>query len=475
MNSVEKGTTYIIASRFVFFLTGYIIYFILARFLLTPEQFGVYGLIIALFTTVNMVLVTTLNQAVSKFVSEKEHLAEVIKRKALKLQIGFSLIIFAAYFALAPFIAFALNDMTLVPLIQFSGLLFISHPLFSIFGGCLTGLRQFKGFAWLEISYSVMKMLLVIGFVLLGFEIFGAIGGFVAASFLAVAIGFLLTKSKKSAGSFDSKKLISFAWPLLFLAIIQSLLLYIDLFAVKSWSYVNADLLSGYYVAAQTIARLPQFLIFAIVFVMFPLISSTTFKKQDKKAKFYLSNAIRYTVLFIAPVTVIIAANSGPIISLLYSAIYLPGASALSILAFSSAFYALFLILTTAISSRGESRVSMYCGGIALLSLFVSLAILVPSYSIEGAAIASLIASFIGMILAAGYVLYKFGVLIPAKSFAKILAASTITFFISFVMPATGFLLIAKLLFLLLIYCLALVALRELDKRDFAVFLKMLR
>ena len=263
--------------------------------------------------------------------------------------------------------------------------------------------------------------------------------------------------------------------PLLAFAIIQSILLNLDLFAVKSWSYANADLLSGYYVAAQTIAKLPQFLIFAIVFVMFPLISSTTFKKQDKKAKFYLSNAIRYTVLFIIPVTIVISANSGSIISLFYSATYLPGAAVLSILAVSSAFYALFLILTTAISSSGEPRISLYCGGIALLSVFAFLVILVPTYSIEGAALASAIAFFIGMILAASYVLYKFGALIPAKSFAKITVAGIIMWLVSLAMGEwTGLIMVAKAFILCLAYFAVLLLLRELDRRDFHVLLKMM-
>jgi len=473
MGSLEKGTFWLVVSNLVFFVTGYAIYFVLGRFLLTPEQFGTYGLVIALFSTINMIMVTAIQQAVAKFVSEREKLAEVIKRKTIKLQLGISLALFVAYFLAAPFLAGIFNDLSLTGLIQFSGLIFFSHPIYSVFSGCLNGLQQFKKLAGLQISYGIAKMLLIIGLVFFGFSVFGAVLGFIVASFFAVVLGTFLVGFRKPVGKFDSKQLAAFAAPLFAFAIIQNLLFNVDLFAVKALAS-GAELV-GYYVAAQSIARLPHIVVVAITFVLFPLVSSTTFKKQSDKTRFYIRNAMRYSLLFLVPVTALIAANSSELVSLIYSSKYLPAGQALFILSFGTMFYALFLVLTTAISSSGKPKVSTALGLVALIALFGLSIVLVPIYSIAGAALASLGATFLGFILSAAYVLIKFKAFIGPKSLARIAIAGLLAYAFSINIGVSGLLLLGELCLMLLLYAATLTVLRELTKRDLDLFLKMVR
>jgi len=473
MGSVEKGTFWLVISNLVFFITGYAIYFVLGRFLLTPEQFGTYGLVIALFSTINMIMVTAIQQAVTKFVSEKEELEETIKRKTIKLQLAISTFIFIAYFLAAPFLAALFKDLSLTGLIQFSGLIFFSHPIYSIFSGCLNGLQKFRKLASLQISYSISKMLLIIVLVFFGFSVFGAVAGFVAASFFAVLLGMALVGFRKPRGQFDSKKIAAFATPLFAFALIQNLLFNVDLFAVKALAY--GPELAGYYVAAQSIAKLPQIVVFAITFVLFPLVSSTTFRRQSDKTKFYISNAMRYSLLFIVPATALIAANSTELIALIYSSKYLPAGQALFILSFSTLFYALFLVLTTAISSSGKPKVSTAFGLIALITLLALSLILIPNYSIQGAALASLGATFFGFLTSFAYVLFKFEAFLSLKSFTRILVAGILVYAFSINIGMTGLLLLGELCLMVLLYAATLSALKELNKRDLSLFLKMVR
>jgi stage V sporulation protein B len=473
MGNLEKGTFWLVISNTVFFITGYAIYFVLGRFLLTPEQFGTYGLVIALFSTVNMIMVNAIQQAVTKFVSERTELAEAIKRKTIKLQFGVSTLLFIAYFLAAPFFASVFNDLSLTGLIQFSGIIFFSHPIYSIFSGCLNGLQKFRRLAGLQISYSLAKMLLIIGLVFFGFSVFGAVVGFIAASFFTVVLGTFLVGFRKPKGIFDSKNLAAFAMPLLAFAVIQNLLFNVDLFAVKALA--SGAGLAGYYVAAQSIARLPLIVVIAITFVLFPLVSGTTFRKQSDKTRFYISNAMRYSLLFLVPVTGLIAANSQEIVSLVYSSKYLPADQALFILSFGTMFYALFLILTTAISSSGNPKMSTAFGLAALISLFGLSFWLVPTHSIQGAALASSGAAFLAFLLSAAYVLLKFRVFLPPKSLARILIAGLLAFAFSTKLGLTGLFLLGELFLMVLLYAATLVVLGELNKRDWSLFYNMVR
>lgn len=474
MDSAEKGTFYIVVSRIAFFSAGYLIYFALGRFL-PPEQFGIYGIVLGLFSTVNLILVTAIQQAVAKFVSSQSELAGEIKRKSLKLQTAFDLCLFVAYFLAAPFIAMLLNDASLTPLIQFSGIIFLSHPIYSVFGGYLSGLGKFKRFALLEIAYSCAKALLVIGLAVAGFAVWGAVAGFLIASLFAMVLGGFVSASKKQVGRFDSGKIVAFALPLLGFAAIQGFLTNIDLFAVKALSPANPDLLSGYYFAAQTISRIPQLFVFAVNVVLFPLVAASISKKDNEKTSLYINSSIRYLLLLLVPLTALIAANAKEIISLVYPEKYAPAAASLAILSLGALFYSLFLITTSVISGSGKPKASLAIGFASLAALFALLFLLIPTYSIEGAAIAATVSYAFGFLLSGSYVLLKFKALVQANAAAKIAIAGAITFVASLFVQATGLLVIAELLLMLLLFAGLLFAMKGIGKRDFAVFLRIVR
>ena len=475
MDSVEKGTFFLIISNLVFFLSGYAIYFVLGGFLLSPEDFGTYGVVIALFTTINMVLVNSIQQSVAKFLSEQPDLAEAIKRRALQMQFLLSGVFFAAFYFSAPFLAQMLQDPSLAWLIQFSGLIFFSHPIYAIFSGCLNGTGKFKKLALLQIIYSIAKMCLIIGLVFLGFSVFGAVGGFIAASFLAALLGWAMVGFKKPAGFFSAKKLLLFTLPLFAFAVIQNLSLNVDLLAVKSLAGQNSAALSGYYVAAQSISRIPYLVVAAVTLVLFPLVSALTYGKQAQKVRFYINNAMRYSLLFLVPAAALSMANSSQLLGLIYRSKYMQAAASLEILSIGTVFFALFLLLSTVISSSGRPGHSMAIGFASLAALFALLFLLVPQLSIEGAAIASTAAYFLGFLLSGAYVWLKFRALVAAKAAAKIIFAGAVVYFVSLYIPAGGLLLLAELAAMLLLYAIILFAIKGLDKKDLDVFLRMVR
>ena len=87
MSSIEKSTLRLFIAFAIFAIGGYIVYVALGRFLLTPEQFGIYNLVIAFIGIIEVLMIYSIKQAVSKFVSETPEQAEIIKVKALKFQL----------------------------------------------------------------------------------------------------------------------------------------------------------------------------------------------------------------------------------------------------------------------------------------------------------------------------------------------------------------------------------------------------
>jgi len=473
---IERGTFFLLSANGFSLVANYLIYIILGRFLLGPELLGIYAVVISLVSVIEMVLVKAVQHTVSKFVSERPESIQQVKITALKLLIPLNLLLFAVYFAGSSLIAAAFGDQALTPYIQLASLLFLLHPVFSVFMGCLNGLRRFVTQAKLRAFYAFSKLLLIVGLASALSGLYGAIAGFVLASFFGMVIGFFLTRGRvQGAVQLSYNRFFAFMAPIIVFSILTDLLITIDLFAVKALAGQQSSVLSGYYIAASTIARVFLMVISAIAFIVFPLISATTFQKNLKKTRFYIRNTLRYTLLAVLPIAFLFASTPKELVLIVYSLDYLPAAVALPALCIGFAGYTLFLILTTIIAASNRPKTASAIALIALATSVVLNFLLVPGMLIEGAAIATLIASFVGLLLSAGFVLFKFKALVPLNSFLKIAFASLLVYAISFNWPLAGVLLLGKYIVLLGVYAIVLLLLRELSKRDLDIALNVVR
>ncbi|MBN2067040.1 MAG: oligosaccharide flippase family protein [Candidatus Diapherotrites archaeon] len=473
---IERGTFFLVSANGFSMVANYLIYIILGKFLLGAEQLGVYAVVISLVSVIEMVLVKAVQQSVSKFVSERPGSVQDVKLVALKLLVPLNIAMFAVYFAGSNLIASAFADLSLAPYIQVASFLFLLHPVFSVFMGCLNGLRRFVTQAKLRAFYALLKLALVSGLAYSLSGLYGAIGGFVLASFFGMAVGFFLTRGKGAEPSqLSYKRFFAFLVPIIAMSILTDLLVSIDLFAVKALTGQGSSTLAGYYIAASTIARVFPLVISAIAFIVFPLVSATTFRKDIEKTRFYIRNTLRYTLLAVLPFALLFASTPKELVTIVYSLDYLPAASPLASLSIAFAAYTFFIILTTIIAASDRPKTASLIAFVALAVSAVLNFVLVPVLLIEGAALSTLVASFAGLILSAGFVLLRFKALVPLKSFSKILAASLLVYAISLGWPLEGLLLIGKYLILLAVYAAALLLMKELSKKDLNIALNVVR
>jgi len=171
---------------------------------------------------------------------------------------------------------------------------------------------------------------------------------------------------------------------------------------------------------------------------------------------------------------VLISSSSREIIEIIYSAQYTGAAGALSVLSIAMLFYSLLIVSTTIISGSGKPKISL---AIIVVSLSISLLanyFLIPRYSLIGAAIGTGVASFVGLILASGCILRKFGSFINLKSLIRILASGLLVYAIGRTLPLAGILLPVELLALSLLYLMIMVISKEISKKDVSKLMKLL-
>lgn len=477
MNQVKtgmgRGTLYLMLASGVFLATGYVIHFGLGRYL-GPEIYGIFGVVLALMSTVHLLLTTGFPQGASKHIAEDNAGAGSIIRESTKIQVLLSLLVFALYFGLAGVIADLLNDPTLTPYIRISSLVIPAYALYSVYNnGYLNGLRRFGQQAKTTILSSLVKVGAVFALIFLGLSVTGAILGYLVAAL----VGFLLALKylgpvEKSSANFKWSKLIKFGIPATLVSVVLFLLMSIDLFVVKA--LLAADVDTGYYTSAATLAKIPYFIFGGLALTLLPSISRSTSINDARLTRSYIHQSLRYMLMLLIPVVLVMSATSDELISLVYSSRYIEAAKPFSLLIFGLGFLTVFLVLANIIMGSGKPHIAM---GIALplvpLDIVLNL-FLIPRYGLPGAALATTITAALGMVIAAVYVLVRFRTLVGIRSLLKICLASLVVYAVSLQISLSALFLPFIYLSLAALYSGILLLTKEIDREDLQTFKRII-
>ncbi len=132
-------------------------------------------------------------------------------------------------------------------------------------------------------------------------------------------------------------------------------------------------------------------------------------------------------------------------------------------------FLTVFITMSMVIVGSGKPTVPMAVGaGLVPLDVLLNV-FLIPPLQLEGAALATTITAFIGMIIIVFYVLIKFNTLLKVMSFLRIFIASLVIFFIASWLNVSGILIIVLYICLLVLYVGILYLIRELNREDIKI------
>jgi len=465
-----KGILYIMISRIIWVLSGFVIHVGLGRFL-GPKLYGIFGIILSLVSIIYIVLSSGMRQAITKYTAGNPELVGVIKHSGLKILIIFSLTLTVILISLAKPFSMLLKDETLVNLILLSALIIPFTGVLFGYIGSLEGIKQFGKSAAVSITYASFKVIFVFLLVFLGYEIYGAIIGLVLAVFVSTLAAAYFCRGQTNEGHFDSILLIKFGFPVLLFFIAIALVMNIDIFFVKSILADNAK--TGFYTSAKALSQVIYIFFTAFSVVLLPSISSAISNNNVELLKKYINQSLRYMLMLLIPTVLIINATSEKIINLFYSGAYVSAAYPLSILVFGISFLSITLALSTIMQGYGIPKVPL-----AILLILIPLniclqIILIPRYELSGAALATTLTCFAGLIISGAYIYRLFKTLVSIKSFVKIILASSITYWVALNFSLSGFSLLICYSGLYVLYFLILLMIKEISKEDISFIKKI--
>ncbi len=433
-----KGTLHQMIARGAFVLSGYAVNILMVYLLGNPVLYGVFGTMTNITNIARVLLSTGLPQATSKFIADNdERLSYPILRTSMKLQWILGAAIVAVYVAGTPVWTRVLSDPSMTPYFWVTAPLIPLMGAFQVLQGYFNGRRRFVAQAWMNILYSVGRVVFAVALAALlaaGLRVYGALGGYSIALVVAIVVSWMYVRPKSGAENTESRRLMAFALPLMVLAVGQAVLVNLDLLMLKSY-FPSADIV-GYYSGATNLGRSPYFLFTAFSMTMLPVVAAALAKGEERRAGELVARNLTFLLVGLLPVVAIIAAVPGPLLDFVYPAAYTVADKALVWQTVAQCLLAIVAALTAAITAKGRPYVAM---GVWLVCIPVQLGAgmwLVPRYGMAGAAIASLIACVVGTVAGGTVTLRLFGALIEPVRVLKAAAVAVVVYVLMTLPPS---------------------------------------
>ena len=485
-NKLVRGSIIILIGNIIFRLGGYVYRFLMA-ILLGPTAYGVLGITLPFQGIFQTLSAGGLPPAIAKYVAEYEAVGEHDMARhtiytALKIMVFLGLFFgVLMIFVVAPWLAnnYLHKPLALIPL-QIVGLITPFSVIVGAFRGAFQGVYKMEYIVYTRAVEQLCMILCATAFVLIGFSTVGALWGTVLGYSLSVVAALYIFKVHmpkyipRPSDEFiftrsDELKLmgtlVKFSIPVIITAIAE-MLIYNICTIVMGRFLTFKDI--GFFAAADPIARLPLIISVSIATTILPA-SSEAFKLRDNETlQKYVSEAYKYSLLFVVPMCVGLALFASPTLRILYfkNPAYVAGASALAILSIGMTFYSIFAISTSIIQGIGNPRIPMYIlvGG-AVVTALLNWA-MVPSLGISGGALATSIACFLMMIPCIYFVFKLTETKAPTKSIMKILLASLVMGIFALIIPKTSLLLFPSIIACIIVYFFALILVKFFQKED---------
>ena len=436
----------IAGAKAYFILTSYAVQLLLPRIFGEAKEFGLYSATMSGVAILTNVLIVATIQSVSKFVSEDESRAEVALRQGLRIQALVGGILALALFTFAPAVARALLDDQLTRLLRIASVVVFAYSLYAAAVGSLNGRHMFAQQARLDATFSTLRTVGILGGAALGVGALGAVAGFATAATTIVTISLIwigFGQPAKPGEKIHRRRWLGFMAPIWTYQICLNGILLIDLQVLKRTATEMAlsgatsiqaavDVANqyvGYYRAAQTFAFVPYQLIISMTFIVFPMISKATSLGNREAAKSTIQHAMRLSLLLLLLVAAPISGAAEGVMRIAYPADYLAGASALAILVFGVAAFALFAVAATAISGAGKPSIAAMIAGVSLATVIVANRILIMraglgEQSLQAAATGTTIGMGVALALSTWVLRREFGVFIAPLTWGRAMLAA---------------------------------------------------
>jgi O-antigen/teichoic acid export membrane protein len=292
--SLVKGSLILLMTFNLFNIVNFVFHFSMARLLTISD----YGILLTLFSIVYLLTVfsESIQLVVVKYTSceEDEGKLKNFLKRALKKSFFISLVLFAAYLVLAILLSHLLKIE--YPLLALNGLMIIVLFLIPVNRGILQSKKRFKDLGISMLIEAVIKLIVAIFLVYVGWRVYGAITGILVGLTTAFCLSFgklrnILNAKEKKANVFG---IYEYSKPAFCVSLVIMLFYSLDVIIARIFF---SETLSGSYAIASILAKTIFMITQPVSRAMFSI--STENKSDAKKSENVLLNSFAITILAI--------------------------------------------------------------------------------------------------------------------------------------------------------------------------------
>jgi stage V sporulation protein B len=483
-----RGGIFIGAAKIYFILLG-LVQQIALKHLLGGAAYGDLGQVLSAASIVYNPIVQVGIQGVSRAVSGSPSAEQAAaQRRALTLQCLAVLPLSLAFFLGAGWLANAGAAPHLADAARIAAIVLLAYGLYAPLVGALNGNKRFGLQAGLDATAATLRTVGLLGGAWLyaksGRGVEGSLGGFAAAATLMVVLAAPLAGlGRREPGGPSVRDHLLFLAPLFGGQFLLNMLMQADLQLLSRFAGRAADAagleveaagaVKGAYRAAQLFGFLPYQLLFAIAFVLFPVLASAQRDGDRQAVAQGVRSGMRVAMVLAGLMVSVTSGLSGPLLDLVFGADFaILGRRALSIMAVGLGAFAQFGILITVLNSLKRERMSALLTAVAFSLVVVLCFTLVRGepYGEEllvRTALATGAGLLLATLLAALAVKRTTGTVLSPVTLLRVLAATALAIAVGRFLPAPGKLLtLGYAAAVALVYLAALVASRELTRAD---------
>jgi stage V sporulation protein B len=481
-----RGALFIGFAKIYFMITGAVQQFVLPN-KLSQSDFGAFAVVNSVISIINNTMIQATLQSVSKFTAENDARAGAVQRAGLRVQAVVATFVAIALFLGAPLISSLLRAPQYAPYFRIAAAIPFFYGFYAVFVGTANGLRRFRDQATFDVGFSTLKTILMLGAAVV-WHVAGAFAGFATAALLILLIaGNRMRQPAAASGeALPAKQLVPFMAAIGVYALLLNLALNYDVsllqyFAARVDATRAPDVVASYQ-TLRTLALLPYQALIVITFVIFPLVSRSTFAEDKEATRAYVTQTLRYALLIATAMGLVLGARPGTLLAILYkNPAYGAGAPALPILVSGECTLALLGVACAILNAAGRTRATLSFMAITVVVGAGAAAVLIPRAEpgpamLVAAASATSLGMAAGFVASLVYLRTRLGGGLPLATVARVAAAAAAAVLVGRFLPSHGKVLgLATIAVVGIVYAALLIGLREFGPDDKAKLRRILR
>jgi stage V sporulation protein B len=478
-----RGAIFIGFAKIYFMVTGSVQQILLPGLLSTAE-FGAFAVVNSVVSIVNNTIVQATIQSVSRFTAEDDAHSGAVQRAGLRMQAFLGTFLALAFFFGAPIIARFMKAPEYAAYFRIAAVIPMLYAFYAVFVGTANGLRRFRAQASFDVGFSTAKTILLLGGAVL-WKVTGAFAGFAAAAVFILVVSARAMRQPRHGEPFPSRRLVPYMAAVGVYAFLLNLALNFDVSLLQHFAATvdaaAAPATVGAYQALRTLALLPYQALIVITFVIFPLVSRSTFAENREATRAYITQTLRYALLLATAMGLVLGARPGALLSILYKPQYGVGASALPVLVAGECSLALLGVGCAILNAAGRTRATLSFMALTIAVGAGAAALLIPRATpgapmLVAAATATSLGMAAGFVASLVYLRARFGAGLPLATVARVAASAAAAILVARFLPGHGKILgLAAIAVVGLVYLVGLVLLGEFTAEDKAKIRRILR